>query len=768
MQSVSEIRHHIQAVGETRKITNAMELVSSARMQKFSQYIPYNTHYFQRLQSAMKDILDSAAGVSHPYLQHRRGTRRAYIVIAGDKGLAGGYNAAILNFALEEFKGHTVDRLITVGLVADNFFRKKGITPDDSTVGIAQNPTLFNAQRLADRVTALFDENIIDEIFVIFTLFATAPGKIVSRPVIRRLLPLRLSDFENVEAEDYLPDSDVIYSPSPQEVFDQLAPQFIASRIYDALIQSFAAEHFARMNAMRSATRNADDLIKKLSLNLNTARQAQITQEIAETSSGMAQAQAPGTARQDKEERPMQPQDQAIITQISGPVLTVSYPQGQSFRLHDLLVTESGVHMEVCGHSAPGEVRAIALDATYGLSCGMAVTNTGSCIRVPVGEKMLGRVIDVLGNPIDKLGPIDAPTMPIYRTAPSYEEQTGVTEFLETGIKVIDLLTPYAKGGKIGLFGGAGVGKTVLIMELIYNVAKQHGGYSVFTGVGERSREGNDLIHDMNETGAISKTAMAFGQMNEPPGSRMRVALSGLTMAEYFRDELQKDVLLFIDNIFRYVQAGNEVSAMLGRMPAAVGYQPTLAEELGELEERITSTSKGSITSVQAIYVPADDLTDPAPATIFSHLDATTVLSRQISEQGIYPAVSPLESSSRILDPAIVGQEHYDVARKVQECLQRYNELKDIIAILGMDELSEEDRRMVYRARRIQMFLSQPMNVAEAFTGKPGRFVPLKDTIRSFRTIVDGEVDDLPEQAFFMVGDIDEVRAKAKELQQNG
>jgi F-type H+-transporting ATPase subunit beta len=762
MQSVSEIRRHMSAVGETRKITNAMELVSSARMQKFSQYIPYNTHYFQRLQSAMKDILDSASNISHPYLLHRRGTRRAYIVVAGDKGLAGSYNAAVLNFAMQEFQGHTVDRLITVGLMADTFFRKKGVIPDDSTVGIAQNPTLFNAQRLADRVTALFDENEIDEVFVIFTIYATAPGKIVNRPVIRRLLPLRLSDFTNVKAEDRLPDSDVIYTPSPQEVFDQLVPQFIASRIYDALIQSFAAEHFARMNAMRSATKNADDLMKRLSLNLNTARQAQITQQISETSAGMAD-QAPAG----KEERPMQSPEKAIITQISGPVLTVRYPSGERYSLHDLLITETGVHMEVAAHSAPGEVRAIALDATYGLSCGMTVTNTGSCIRVPVGEKTLGRVIDVLGNPIDNLGPIDAPTMPIYRAAPSYEDQTGVTEFLETGIKVIDLLTPYAKGGKIGLFGGAGVGKTVLIMELIYNVSKQHGGYSVFTGVGERSREGNDLIHDMNETGAISKTAMAFGQMNEPPGSRMRVALSGLTMAEYFRDTMQKDVLLFIDNIFRYVQAGNEVSAMLGRMPAAVGYQPTLSEELGELEERITSTSKGSITSVQAIYVPADDLTDPAPATIFSHLDATTVLSRQISEQGIYPAVSPLESSSRILDPAIVGQEHYDVARKVQKCLQRYNELKDIIAILGMDELSEEDRKMVYRARRIQMFLSQPMNVAEAFTGKPGRFVPLKDTIRSFRSIVNGEVDDLPEQAFFMVGDIDEAIAKAKELEKN-
>ncbi|MGO5115667.1 F0F1 ATP synthase subunit beta [Candidatus Avoscillospira sp. LCP25S3_F1] len=459
---------------------------------------------------------------------------------------------------------------------------------------------------------------------------------------------------------------------------------------------------------------------------------------------------------------------EAIISQISGPVLTVLYPLADQWELHDLLTTESGVHLEVASHTGPGECRCVALESTYGLHCGMKVTNTHKCIQVPVGEQTLGRVVDVLGNPIDNGPALEGERWGIYRPSPTFEEQSSKIEFFETGIKVIDLLTPYAKGGKIGLFGGAGVGKTVLIMELIYNIAKQHGGYSVFTGVGERSREGNDLIHDMRDSGAISKTALAFGQMNEPPGSRMRVAMTGLTMAEYFRDQMNQDVLLFIDNIFRYVQAGNEVSAMLGRMPSAVGYQPTLAEELGQLEERITSTKNGSITSVQAIYVPADDLTDPAPATIFSHLDATTVLSRHIAEMGIYPAVSPLESNSRILDPAIVGQEHYEVARRVQECLQRYNELKDIIAILGMDELSEEDRRIVYRARKIQQFLSQPMNVAEQFTGKPGRFVPLKDTIRSFKMIVDGEVDHLPESAFSMVGDIDEAIEKAKEMERNG
>ena len=454
---------------------------------------------------------------------------------------------------------------------------------------------------------------------------------------------------------------------------------------------------------------------------------------------------------------------QGIITKISGPVLDVHF-EGRLPKINDLLTTEDGIHMEVAAHSGTHVARCIALEATDGLCCGTLVNGSGSGITVPVGDGVLGRVVDVLGRPIDDLGEIAASERwDIHRQPPAYTEIKPVTELFETGIKVIDLLAPYAKGGKIGLFGGAGVGKTTLIMELIHNIAINHGGYSVFAGVGERSREGNDLIHDMRESGAISKTAMTFGQMNEPPGSRMRVALTGLTMAEYYRDVEKRDVLLFIDNIFRYVQAGNEVSALLGRMPSAVGYQPTLATELGELEERITSTENGSITSVQAIYVPADDLTDPAPATIFSHLDATTVLSRSVAEMGIYPAVSPLESSSRVLDPALVGKEHYETAQKVTECLQRYNELKDIIAILGMNELSPEDRAMVYRARRIQRFLSQPFHVAEVYTGNEGRFVPLKDTIRSFAAIVSGDLDDVPESAFFMVGDIDEVLKKAKE-----
>jgi F-type H+-transporting ATPase subunit beta len=456
--------------------------------------------------------------------------------------------------------------------------------------------------------------------------------------------------------------------------------------------------------------------------------------------------------------------NEGVLIRISGPVLDVLFRNAEyEPQVHDLLVTDSGCYLEVASNVSPGVVRCIALDATDGLMCGMTVRNTGRAIEVPVGPELLGRVVDVLGRPIDGKGPIKSQEKwNIHRAPPAFTELMPVTEFFETGIKVIDLITPYSKGGKIGLFGGAGVGKTVLIMELIYNIAKVHGGYAVFAGVGERSREGGELIGDMQESGAIEKTALAFGQMNEPPGSRMRVGLTGLTIAEYFRDVMHKDVLFFIDNIFRYVQAGNEVSALLGRMPSAVGYQPTLSNELGALEERIVSTRNGSITSVQAIYVPADDLSDPAPATIFSHLDATTVLSRSIAEIGIYPAVDPLESHSRILDPQIVGQRHYNAAQGALACLNRYRELRDIIAILGMEELSEEDRRIVYRARRIQQFLSQPFFVAEQFTGNPGKYVTLSETIRSFEAILGGEVDDYPETAFSMAGTIDDVYEKAK------
>ncbi len=461
------------------------------------------------------------------------------------------------------------------------------------------------------------------------------------------------------------------------------------------------------------------------------------------------------------------------VKQVIGPVVDVEFPEGDLPRIYTALkVTNPSIDdrewnlvLEVSQHLGQNTVRTIAMDSTDGLVRGMQVLNTGEPITTPVGEEVLGRILNVVGEPVDERGPVQAKERwPIHRPSPALTDQSVEIEMFETGIKVIDLLAPYQKGGKVGLFGGAGVGKTVLIMELIHNVAMQHGGVSVFGGVGERTREGNDLWLEMQESGVIDKTALIYGQMNEPPGARARVGLTALTIAEYFRDVKHQDVLLFIDNIFRFVQANSEVSALLGRIPSAVGYQPTLATDLGELEERITSTREGSITSVQAIYVPADDLTDPAPATTFAHLDATTVLSRQIAELGIYPAVDPLDSTSRILDPKILGEEHYSVAREVQRILQRYKDLQDIIAILGMDELSEEDKLTVARARKIQRFLSQPFFVAEQFTGTPGRYVKLEDTIRGFKEIIEGKHDDLPEQAFYMVGTIEEAVEKAQRL----
>jgi len=466
------------------------------------------------------------------------------------------------------------------------------------------------------------------------------------------------------------------------------------------------------------------------------------------------------------------------IVQVIGPVVDVEFEPGhlpaiynallvQGVEMKDIFAYSQRLTLEVAQHLGESQVRAVAMASTDGLTRGMTVTDTGGPISIPVGKETLGRIINVVGEPVDKGPAIKATKFyPIHRPAPSFEEQSTKVEMFETGIKVVDLLEPYTKGGKTGLFGGAGVGKTVLIQELINNIAKQHGGISVFAGVGERTREGNDLYHEMKESGVIEKTALIFGQMTEPPGSRLRVALTGLTAAEYFRDEEGQDVLLFIDNIFRFTQAGSEVSALLGRMPSAVGYQPTLGTEMGELQERITSTRKGSITSVQAIYVPADDITDPAPATAFAHLDATTVLSRQIAELGIYPAVDPLTSTSRILDPNILSEEHYGTARAVQSILQRYKDLQDIIAILGMEELSDDDKQTVSRARKIQRFLSQPFFVAEQFTGSPGRYVKVADTVKSFKEIVEGKHDELPEQAFYMVGDIGEAIDKAKKLRE--
>jgi F-type H+-transporting ATPase subunit beta len=470
--------------------------------------------------------------------------------------------------------------------------------------------------------------------------------------------------------------------------------------------------------------------------------------------------------------------NQGKIVQVIGPVVDVEFEPGKLPPIYsalevpgagstDVFAYSAKLVLEVAQHLGESQVRTVAMAATDGLTRGMPVNDTGGPISIPVGKETLGRIINITGEPVDKMGPIKSTKFyPIHRPAPAFDQQSTKVEMFETGIKVVDLLEPYTRGGKTGLFGGAGVGKTVLIQELINNIAKQHGGISVFAGVGERTREGNDLYHEMKESGVIEKTALIFGQMTEPPGSRLRVALTGVTSAEYFRDEEGQDVLLFIDNIFRFTQAGSEVSALLGRMPSAVGYQPTLGTEMGALQERITSTKKGSITSVQAIYVPADDITDPAPATAFAHLDATTVLSRQLTELGIYPAVDPLSSTSRILDPIILGQEHYGTARAVQSILQRYKDLQDIIAILGMEELSDEDKLIVARARKLQRFLSQPFFVAEVFTGQPGRYVKLADTIKGFKEIVDGKHDELPEQAFYMVGGIEEAQEKAAKMRE--
>ena len=462
----------------------------------------------------------------------------------------------------------------------------------------------------------------------------------------------------------------------------------------------------------------------------------------------------------------MSQQNVGAVTAINGPVLDIRFADGhlpEPLNAVRIETASGAIVAEVAQHLGDDVVRCIAMSSTDGLVRGTPAVDTGASISVPVGKETLGRVFNVLGDPVDNGAPVNtAEKWPIHRSAPTFEEQEGTTEILETGIKVVDLICPYLKGGKIGLFGGAGVGKTVLIQELIHNIAQEHGGLSVFAGVGERTREGNDLYMEMKESGVIDKTAMVFGQMNEPPGARMRVALTGLTMAEYFRDEQSQDVLLFIDNIFRFTQAGSEVSALLGRMPSAVGYQPTLATEMGELQERITSTKRGSITSVQAVYVPADDLTDPAPATTFAHLDATTVLSRDVASQGIYPAVDPLESTSTILTPEVVGKEHYEVARQVQAILQRYKDLQDIIAIMGMDELSDQDKLTVARARKVQRFMSQPFSVAEQFTGFQGRYVPIKETIRGFKEIIEGKHDSIPESAFLFAGTIDDVLEKVK------
>ena len=728
MPNIREIQSRINSVKDTMKITNAMYMISSSKLTQAKKKLQDTEPYFYALQGEISRILRHLPELEHKYFDRREKVPKdqrkiASIVVTADKGLAGAYNHNIEKLEEEILAKPGIHKLFVVGELGRHYFAKRGQEIDTHFKYTVQKPTMHRARDISGVLIEQFEQGELDEIYIVYTRMENS---VQSEAEVMRLLPLERSSFNEMKMPLNVHRESIELYPSAEAVLDSIVPNYVTGMIYGCLVQAYASEHNARMMAMKSATDKQDTFGKKVRMIMNKGR----------------------------------------ITQVMGPVVDVVFEDGGLPFIKDALEVDNNGKkciMEVAQHLGNNEVRCLMLAASEGLHKDMEVTATGAGIKVPVGEKTLGRLFNVLGETIDDGDVIeDAEKWVIHRNPPSFEDQSPVVEILETGIKVIDLLAPYAKGGKIGLFGGAGVGKTVLIQELIRNIATEHGGYSIFTGVGERSREGNDLWSEMRESGVLEKTALVFGQMNEPPGARMRVAETGLTMAEYFRDEEHRNVLLFIDNIFRFTQAGSEVSALLGRMPSAVGYQPTLATEMGELQERIASTKNGSVTSVQAVYVPADDLTDPAPATTFAHLDATTVLSRKIVEQGIYPAVDPLESSSRILEAEIVGEEHYEVANKVIAILQKYTELQDIIAILGMEELSDEDKATVMRARKIQRFLSQPFFVAETFTGIPGKYVPLKETIRGFKMIIDGEMDEYPESAFFNVGTIDDVIEKAK------
>jgi len=731
MASLKELQNRIKSVKNTQKITKAMQMVAAAKLRKAQEAAEKARPYGERMGAIVTNLASGMTGGDGPELLIGNGKSDTVLLIiaTADRGLCGGFNTNIVRKAREEIvslerAGKTV-KIYMIGkkgydqlnrLYGDKFVKYVSLKEERSLhAGIAQN--------IGNDITDMFAAGEFDVAKLIYSEFENV---LIQNPTANTLIPA-MADLEDAEGSEdaaekaaaNAPDlKGAIYTYEPDEagILQVLLPRNINTQIFTALLENQAGEMGSKMTAMDNATRNAGDMIDKLTLTFNRTRQARITSELIEIISGA----------------------EAVL--------------------------------EVAQHLGQNTVRTIAMDATEGLVRGQAVSDMGVPITVPVGPETLGRIMNVIGEPIDERGPIKTKaTASIHKEAPALVDQATETEVLATGIKVIDLLCPYSKGGKIGLFGGAGVGKTVLIMELINNIAKLFGGYSVFAGVGERTREGNDLYHEMIESNVInldgeSRATLVYGQMNEPPGARARVALTGLSQAEYFRDEEGKDVLFFVDNIFRFTQAGSEVSALLGRIPSAVGYQPTLATEMGQMQERITSTNKGSITSVQAIYVPADDLTDPAPATSFAHLDATTVLNRAISEKGIYPAVDPLDSTSRILEPRTVGQEHYETARQVQEILQRYKSLQDIIAILGMDELSEEDKTTVARARKVEKFLSQPFDVAEIFTGSPGIQVPLDETVRSFKGLVEGEYDHLPEQAFYMVGGIDDVIEKAAKM----
>ncbi|MBO4770073.1 MAG: F0F1 ATP synthase subunit beta [Clostridia bacterium] len=783
MADKTGLKMRMKSIADTKKITDAMYMTSSVKMRRAMSAVEKTSPYFSALREEIGSLLRYMPETAHPYFSASSGggTGEALLVVTSDRGFAGNFNAAVLREAEKLLRENPSTRFFLIGEYGRRYFTSHGLPFRESFVYPSEMPTLREAQQICAELLCGYDAGEFDRIDILYTVRDDdSAGK--CRRI--RLMPLSESQFDFPRDEDGAPFGKE-FVPGPEGLIREIIPGYLAGYIYGALVDSYCSEQESRMKALHSAGENAEAMLGRLRLAYNRTRQAEITSEITEITSGakaLKGKKGNGGEKNGsavfKDERKGQTMDRqktaevsaGEIAGISGPVIDVIFPEGVPLpRIREVLTVSAAGEsrkrvMEVAQHLRGGTVRCIMLGPSEGLYRGLPVGAEGRTIEVPVGRSVLGRMFDGLGNPIDGEADPDgegAERKSIFMPAPEYMERRTSEEILETGIKVIDLLAPYAKGGKIGLFGGAGVGKTVLIQELMHNISAEHNGYSVFAGVGERSREGNDLWLEMKESGVIDRTAMVFGQMNEAPGVRMRVALSGLRMAEYFRDEEHKDVLLFIDNIFRFIQAGSEVSTLLGRMPSAVGYQPTLANELGELEERIASTVNGSVTSVQAVYVPADDLTDPAPATIFSHLDATTVLSRQIAEQGIYPAVDPLESASRILEPDIVGEEHYETARRVQETLERYRELQDIIAILGMDELSEEDKLVVARARRIQKFLSQPFTVAEKFTGTAGRYVPLKETVRGFKMILDGQTDGIPEYAFFNVGTIDDVFRKA-------
>ena len=781
MAEKAAIKLRMKSIAETKKITDAMYMTSSVKMRRARRGVDKTKPYFNALREEIGSLLHYLPANEHPYFRvgNSAASRAAMLVITSDTGLAGSYNHTVIKEAEKLLRAQPDLQLFVIGEYGRQFFISHKRPLRESFLYSSEMPTIREAQKICAELLRDYDAGEFERIDILYTDYHSGRAGECRRI---RLLPLSEAQFYYSDTEEALFGKEFL--PDPVRLITEIIPSYLTGYIYGALVDSYCNEQESRMKAMQSAGENAEEMLRRLRLHYNSLRQAEITEEISEISSGAkalrrkSQAADNGSAAGRKEPnmdlQTPNNNSRAEIAGISGPIVDVQFPEDAVLpKIREKLTVNTADGrwervMEVAQHLRGHTVRCIMLGPSEGLCRGLPVKASGTSIDVPVGSCVLGRMFGGLGEPLDGGAPLRSEDgyvrKSIYYPAPRYTERQTSEEILETGIKVIDLLAPYTKGGKIGLFGGAGVGKTVLIQELMHNIAAVHNGYSVFAGVGERSREGNDLWLEMKESGVIDNTAMVFGQMNEAPGVRMRVALAGLRMAEHFRDEEHKDVLLFVDNIFRFIQAGSEISTLLGRMPSAVGYQPTLANELGELEERIASTKNGSVTSVQAVYVPADDLTDPAPATIFSHLDATTVLSRKIAEQGIYPAVDPLESTSRILEPEVVGAAHYETARRVQETLERYRELQDIIAILGMDELSDEDKRTVYRARKIQRFLSQPFTVAEKFTGTPGVYVPLSETIRGFSEILDGSLDDVPEAAFFNVGTIDDVRKKAEQL----